>query len=124
MSGGVETLIIDRLGPRGEGVAQGLHGAVEVPYALAGETVEAEISGARGKLLRVLAASADRIASICPHYGVCGGCALRPMRFGSAVCWLARWRRRASSRRSRRSSPPMAKGAAASLFTRAAMRLV
>jgi tRNA/tmRNA/rRNA uracil-C5-methylase (TrmA/RlmC/RlmD family) len=32
-------LTVDRLGPRGEGVAQGPEGLIYVPYALAGETI-------------------------------------------------------------------------------------
>jgi 23S rRNA (uracil1939-C5)-methyltransferase len=82
-----QTLTIERLGQRGEGVARGAEGPVFVPYALAGEYVEAETSGERGKLLRVLAASPDRVAPICPYYGVCGGCAVQALRYEAYAAW-------------------------------------
>ena len=47
-------------------------------YALPGETVEVEATHPdRRHLIKVDLASPDRIAPICPHFGVCGGCALQ-----------------------------------------------
>jgi len=76
----VERLVIDRLGARGEGVADTPAGPLYVPYTLPGETVEVDPWPGhpdRGHLIKVDAASADRIAPICPHFGTCGGCALQ-----------------------------------------------
>ena len=76
----VERLLIDRLGHRGDGVADGPAGAIYVPGALPGETVEVEgVAGHpdRRRLLHVERPSAERIAPICPHFGVCGGCAVQ-----------------------------------------------
>jgi len=76
----VERLLIARLGHRGDGVADSLAGAIYVPGALPGETVEVEgVAGHpdRRRLLRVEQPSAERIAQICPHFGVCGGCAIQ-----------------------------------------------
>jgi 23S rRNA (uracil1939-C5)-methyltransferase len=76
----VDHLTIDHIGRQGDGVALTKAGPVYVPYTLPGEIVEAEPwSGHpdRGHLLRVDTASAERIAPICPHFGVCGGCALQ-----------------------------------------------
>ena len=76
----VERLLIDRLGHRGDGVADGAAGAIYVPGALPGETVEVEdVPGHpdRRRLLQVEAPSAERIVPICPHFGVCGGCAVQ-----------------------------------------------
>jgi 23S rRNA (uracil1939-C5)-methyltransferase len=73
-----ERLLINRIGHRGDGVADTPDGPVFVPYALPGETVEVEpVAGHpdRRHLLRVEAASPERIAPVCPHFGVCGGCA-------------------------------------------------
>jgi len=72
-----ERLTIAHIGHRGDGVADTAEGPVYVPFALAGEVVEAEPSPGhpdRRHLLRVESASAERVAPICPHFGVCGGC--------------------------------------------------
>jgi len=76
----VERLTIAQLGARGDGVAQSDAGPIYVPYTLPGEIVEVDPwSGHpdRRNLLRVETAAAERIAPICPHFGVCGGCALQ-----------------------------------------------
>ena len=75
-----ERLVIDRLAHRGDGVADTPDGQVFVPYTLPGETVEVErVPGHadRRALLRVETASSERIAPFCPHFGVCGGCAIQ-----------------------------------------------
>jgi 23S rRNA (uracil1939-C5)-methyltransferase len=51
-----------------------------VPYALAGEAVEVEPfpgHADRRRLLRVLEPSTERITPFCPHFTVCGGCAIQ-----------------------------------------------
>jgi 23S rRNA (uracil1939-C5)-methyltransferase len=77
----VERLLIDHVGHRGDGVAFVGGEAVYVPYTLGGETVEvAPVPGHhpdRRRLLAVETASAERIAPFCPHFGVCGGCAIQ-----------------------------------------------
>ena len=76
----VDRLAIARIGHRGDGIADGADGPIYVPYALPGETVEAGPSPGhpdRRHLLRVDVASPERIAPICPHFGVCGGCAIQ-----------------------------------------------
>ena len=54
---------------------------VYVPYTLGGETVEVgPVPGHhpdRRRLIRVEAASPERVAPFCPHFGVCGGCAIQ-----------------------------------------------
>jgi 23S rRNA (uracil1939-C5)-methyltransferase len=75
-----DRLTIARLGHRGDGVADGSAGPIYVPGALPGETVEVEaVVGHpdRRRVLQVDVPSADRIAPICPHFGVCGGCAIQ-----------------------------------------------
>jgi 23S rRNA (uracil1939-C5)-methyltransferase len=76
----VERLVIDRLGHRGDGIAEAHDGPLYVPYVLPGEIVEVEpVPGHadRRHAVRVDIESAERIAPICPHFGVCGGCALQ-----------------------------------------------
>jgi 23S rRNA (uracil1939-C5)-methyltransferase len=75
-----DRLIIARIGHRGDGIADTPGGPVYVPYTLPGETVTVEaIVGHpdRGQLLAVDTASDERIKPVCPHFGVCGGCALQ-----------------------------------------------
>ena len=45
--------------------------------ALPGERVRVEIDGERAKLVDVLEPSADRVPAFCPHFTVCGGCAVQ-----------------------------------------------
>jgi 23S rRNA (uracil1939-C5)-methyltransferase len=76
----VERLAIVRIGRRGDGIAQTPAGPIYVPYTLPGETAEVdEWPGHpdRRHLLKIEAASRERIAPICPHFGTCGGCALQ-----------------------------------------------
>ncbi|HMF07046.1 MAG TPA: class I SAM-dependent RNA methyltransferase [Methylocella sp.] len=82
-------LTIDRLGERGEGVARTPDDMVFVPYALAGETISAEIDRSRGKLVEVIAPSPDRIAPHCRYFSHCGGCAVQTL----AAPAYARWKR-------------------------------
>ncbi len=86
----VERLVIERLGRRGDGVADSPAGAVYVPGALPGETVEVEQVTShpdRRRLLHIERPSADRIAPICPHFGVCGGCAVQHWHAGRYRAW-------------------------------------
>jgi 23S rRNA (uracil1939-C5)-methyltransferase len=75
-----ERLLITRLAHRGDGVADTPAGPLYVPYSLPGETVEvASVAGHpdRRHLLRVETPSPERVAPFCPHFGICGGCAVQ-----------------------------------------------
>jgi 23S rRNA (uracil1939-C5)-methyltransferase len=82
-----DRLKIDRLGNRGEGIAQGRHGPIFVPYALPGETIVAETDGEAGKLVEVLEPSPDRVAPICRYFSECGGCAVQTLGFKAYAQW-------------------------------------
>ena len=77
----VERLVIDHVGHFGDGVALVGGQSIFVPYTLGGETVEvAAVPGHhpdRRRLLAVEHASPQRIAPFCPHFTVCGGCAIQ-----------------------------------------------
>jgi 23S rRNA (uracil1939-C5)-methyltransferase len=77
----VERLTIDHVGHHGDGVARADGQAVYVPYTLAGEVVEAmAVPGHhpdRRRLVHVDTASPERTLPFCPHFGVCGGCAIQ-----------------------------------------------
>ena len=86
----VERLVIARLGHRGDGIADGPEGPIYVAGTLPGETVEAEAWPGhpdRRQLLNVEQPSAERAAPICPHFGVCGGCALQHWQSAPYRAW-------------------------------------
>jgi 23S rRNA (uracil1939-C5)-methyltransferase len=76
----IERLAIARVGRRGDGIAEAPAGPLYVPYTLPGETAEVDQWPGhpdRRHLVKIEAASPQRIAAICPHFGTCGGCALQ-----------------------------------------------
>jgi 23S rRNA (uracil1939-C5)-methyltransferase len=86
----VERLLIDHVGHRGDGISFSSGEALYVPYTLGGETVDAAaIPGHpdRRKLLAVETPSPQRIAPFCPHFGVCGGCAIQHWQPDAYQAW-------------------------------------
>jgi 23S rRNA (uracil1939-C5)-methyltransferase len=76
----VERLTIDHVGHHGDGVAFAGGQTLFVPYALGGETIDADpVTGHpdRRQLTRVEHASAERMAPFCQYFGACGGCAIQ-----------------------------------------------
>ncbi len=85
-----EPLRIDYVGQRGDGVALGGVEAIYVPYTLGGETIEVDrVPGHpdRARLLAVTSASPERIEPFCPHFGVCGSCAIQHWRLDPYREW-------------------------------------
>jgi 23S rRNA (uracil1939-C5)-methyltransferase len=82
-----ERLVVDRVGHQGDGIAASDTGQVYIPYTLPGETVLIARSGDRGDLRRNVSPSPDRIPPICPHFGVCGGCALQHWKEENYRAW-------------------------------------
>jgi len=85
-----EKLLIDHVGHRGDGVALARGETIYVPYTLGGETVEVEeVHGHpdRRRLLALNAPSPERIAPFCPHFGVCGGCAIQQWEVDRYHAW-------------------------------------
>jgi len=87
----IERLVIDHVGHLGDGVSLADEQTVYVPYTLGGETVEvAPVPGHhpdRRRLLQVDIASPERIAPFCPHFGICGGCAIQHWEDGRYRAW-------------------------------------
>ena len=76
----VERFVISAIGQHGDGIAPTPAGAIYVPYTLPGETAEVDTwvgHPDRRRLVSIDVASPERIAPICPHFGVCGGCAVQ-----------------------------------------------
>jgi 23S rRNA (uracil1939-C5)-methyltransferase len=72
-----KNVTIGEIGHQGDGIAVTPEGRVFVPYSLPGEIVEIAGEGERASLVKILKPSPERAEPICPHFGVCGGCALQ-----------------------------------------------
>ena len=70
-------LTVERLGHRGDGIAQGPEGQVFVPQTLPGEVVEGDQAGDLLLNTRILTPSPNRIRPPCPHARTCGGCLMQ-----------------------------------------------
>lgn len=80
-------LTVSGLGRRGDGLAEAGGKRVFVPFALAGETVRARISGDRAEVMELLEASGERAEPECRHFGRCGGCAVQHMTRPAYLEW-------------------------------------
>ena len=80
-----ESVTIEAIGHRGDGIARTERGVLHVPFTLPGERVAVALpSGAkedegRARLVAIEMASPERVAPICRHFGTCGSCALQMM---------------------------------------------
>lgn len=84
---------IERLGARGDGVAQTSQGPVFVPYTAPGDRVGIRLGkpvdqGFAGELLELHVPGPDRVDPPCPHFHDCGGCALQHL----DLAFQARWK--------------------------------
>lgn len=85
-----ERVVITRVGHRGDGIADTPASPLYVPYTLPGETAEVDAWPGhpdRRHLIRIDVASPERIAPICPHFGICGGCALQHWDAAHYLAW-------------------------------------
>ncbi|KQS56167.1 RNA methyltransferase [Brevundimonas sp. Leaf363] len=82
-----QTLIIDRVGGQGDGVAHTADGPVFAPLTLAGETVEAQVRDGHAEDVVIVSPSPDRIAPVSPQYGDCGGCSLQHWAAEPYLAW-------------------------------------
>jgi 23S rRNA (uracil1939-C5)-methyltransferase len=80
---------IARLGAQGDGIADGPDGPLYVPFALPGERVSVAVEPGcdRAGLIEVLEPSPERVAPVCPHFGICGGCALQHFETDAYLAW-------------------------------------
>ena len=78
----IVALAIERIGARGDGVAQYRGEPVFVPFTVPGDRVRARLGARRhggweGYVADRLACGPERAAPPCRHFGTCGGCALQ-----------------------------------------------
>jgi tRNA/tmRNA/rRNA uracil-C5-methylase (TrmA/RlmC/RlmD family) len=88
--GEVHQLEIHDIAFGGEGVGRIGEFVVFVPFVMAGETVQAEItelkkSFARARLVSVLKPSPLRVEPRCPYFGTCGGCQYQHISYGEQL---------------------------------------
>jgi 23S rRNA (uracil1939-C5)-methyltransferase len=76
-----ETVTIETIGHRGDGIVTTATGPLYVPFTLPGERVTVERQtdkgGERARAVEIIESSADRVTPTCRHFGRCGGCALQ-----------------------------------------------
>ncbi len=75
-------LAIERIGARGDGIAQHRGDPVFVPFTVPGDLVRARLGARRrggweGFVVERLASGPGRAGPRCRHFGTCGGCALQ-----------------------------------------------
>lgn len=85
-------LAIETIGARGDGVGTLEGRPVFVPFTVPGDRVLARISGEhqggfRAEAVELLAEGPGRVPPPCPHFGVCGGCALQHLDEAQYVDW-------------------------------------
>lgn len=85
--GDMTELEISRLGAQGDGIGGAPDVPIYVPYTLPGEIVRADVDGERGRLIEIVRPSAARIAPICRHFTICGGCAMQHLRADDYLAW-------------------------------------
>lgn len=79
---GAQTLTIEDIGPKGDGIARGDRGALYIDRALPDDVIEAKLYKSddgvvRGSVERIVKASPFRVEPDCPLYDRCGGCSLQ-----------------------------------------------
>ncbi len=85
-----ESLTIDHVGHRGDGVAYHNDATAFVPYSLPGELVTTDAMPGhpdRRRLIHIETPSAARIAPFCEYFTRCGGCAIQHWRPDTYRAW-------------------------------------
>lgn len=83
-SGPPVEVLIEAVGGEGDGIAAG---PLYAPFTLPGERVRLAAGPQRREVEAVLEASPQRVAPPCPHFGVCGGCALQHWEHEAYLAW-------------------------------------
>ena len=75
---------IESVGGEGDGIASG---PVYAPFTLPAERVRLAPGGERREIEEILSVSAERVTPPCPHFGICGGCALQHWDHAPYLAW-------------------------------------
>lgn len=84
------TVTVSDIAFGGEGVARLRDFVIFVPFVIPGEQAEVEVVEvkrrfARARLVRVVAASPDRVEAPCPYFQACGGCQYQHMAYSTQL---------------------------------------
>ena len=85
-------LTVEEIGGRGDGYAKVDGRPLFVPLTVPGDRVRARVvsetaAGFRGELVELLSPGPARAEPPCPHFGVCGGCALQMLEEPAYLAW-------------------------------------
>ena len=83
-SGPPVEVLIEAVGGEGDGIAAG---PLYAPFTLPGERVRLAAGPQRREVEAILQASLQRVTPPCPHFGVCGGCALQHWEHDAYLAW-------------------------------------
>jgi 23S rRNA (uracil1939-C5)-methyltransferase len=90
VSGAAQEVVIEAIGARGDGVAEGA-ARIFVPLTLPGDRLRVRIVGRRGNGLAAepleWLEEAPRARPPCPHFGACGGCQLQHVPAAQYRAW-------------------------------------
>lgn len=111
-TGETVTLDVNRLGINGEGIGYKDRQVVFVEGALPGEKAVVRITQvepkfARGKLLKIVNKSPERVKPLCPVYEQCGGCSLQHLNYQAQLDWKQELVREAFARYTDLKEPPI-----------------
>jgi 23S rRNA (uracil1939-C5)-methyltransferase len=86
-------LAVERFDERGDGIAHSGEYQVELPRALPGERVRAEVSWRRrnvlgARVLERLERSPQAVQARCAHFGACGGCSFQSLDYSAQLAGL------------------------------------
>lgn len=76
-----------QLGQKGDGIADLNGERVFVPFSLKGEHIKLTGTKQRREISVILKSSSERVAPICEHFGVCGGCQLQHFEAEAYLDW-------------------------------------
>lgn len=83
---------IDHLGARGDAIATDGGDTLFIPYGVPQDVVRVRTLGKQGDglgavIAEILTPSPQRIAPVCGHFGVCGGCTLQQVQAETYAAW-------------------------------------
>ena len=88
----IEAVEITDVAAEGKSLARINDKVVFVPYAVPGDIVDIEIvrkkhSYMEGVVAKTVKESPLRVAPLCPHFGVCGGCKWQMLPYSEQIRW-------------------------------------